>query len=201
MRHPATKTVFRQWQRLKIGSRPPDRRAINPADFGAHLADVFLLDRIDGDIRFRLAGSRVCGLFGEELRNLRFIRLFSHEAFDDAQDLLAAVIEDQTPVIAGISALFPDRVSADGELLLLPLGYAEGRTEDVRILGVLTTTGHRPAAQPACSALDILSIRIIGENDQISLVSGAEALELPPQIEHASIRRSRFRLYQGGLKT
>lgn len=199
MRHPATKTVYRQWQRLKGNSGAPDRRAINPADFGVHLADVFLLDRTNGETRFRLAGSRVCSLFGEELRNVAFTRLFTHAAHDDANDMLTAVIEDQTPVISGIAALFPDRLSADGEMLLLPLSFSDGAAGESRLLGVLTTSGHRPSAQPACTALEILSLRMLNDDDVPLLVAGSDAPQISVPPEHAAMRRARFRVYTGGL--
>ena len=196
MRHLATKDVFRHWRRLRGRRRAPDRRSLNPAALGAALPDVFLLECAEGIVRVRLAGTRVCALFGGELRGLAFESLFSHASAADLAEILAAVLTDQSPAIAGLSALFPDRVSAEAELLLLPLTNDHGDGAP-RILGVLTARGHRPSRHPPCAALEVIAFRILPDEDDAGAMPET-GTPLRRKADTAAQRRARFRIYQGG---
>ena len=172
MRYTATKDIYRHWLKLKGRRLAPDRQELNPADLGAHLGNIILLERIDGEVRFRIAGTRACVLFGQELRGHRFLDVFSHFSAEDAAEVLMAVEEDSLPVIIGVSAHFPDRFSIEGEIVLLPFTHDKGKTGETRILGAISTRGYRPAALPPCSELEILSFRVVAEQDSHRLQPG-----------------------------
>lgn len=199
MRHTATKAVFEQWQRLRGERRAPDRLSLNPAEFGTNLADIFLLEKSDGAVRFRIAGTRICGLFGEELRGMPFAALFSHDSSADIAEMVATALDDENAVIAGVSALFDDRTSIAGELLLLPLTHETGGHGEKRLLGVMTTRGHRPLAQSPCTAIDVISFRIVDVDDMPGSADSSDTRSGSRRTDPALLRRARFRVYEGGI--
>ena len=120
----------------EAGARRPTRSDIDPADIRHVLGDTFMLaaDFVD-DIRFRLAGTRVCALFAREIKGEAFNAQWSETSSEHIEDLLAAVINEKIGVVAGIIGRTEDGAEVELELLLLPLAHA-GQTR-VRALGVL----------------------------------------------------------------
>lgn len=196
MRHAATKNVFSYWLRLRGVRVAPERDAINPIDIGRHLADILLLEKSeDGQFRFRIAGSRICALFGQELRGEKMTATVIPHAEADLVDMLGIVTGDALPVIAGVSALTGDRNTLDGELLLLPLTH-NGRTDD-RLLGILTfNTDHR-LLSGTCFGLDILSFRVLGEQEP-RFFHPLEP-DLPMEARATAARRGHLTVLDGGL--
>ena len=69
MKHAASRELYAYWQE-KRGARPaPERTDIEPGAIRAVLADAFILalDRGAGH-PIRLAGTRMCALFGREIK-------------------------------------------------------------------------------------------------------------------------------------
>ena len=67
MKHASTRAVFDYWN-TRRGARPaPERADIDPVAIRHALGDTFMLAADFADeLRFRLAGTRVCALFGRE---------------------------------------------------------------------------------------------------------------------------------------
>ena len=79
MKHASTRARVRLLEPCSAANVPRRTRAeIDPAAIRHALGDIFMLaaDFVDG-IRFRLAGTRVCALFGRELKGERFNALWS----------------------------------------------------------------------------------------------------------------------------
>ena len=73
MKHAASRELYTYWQALR-GRRPaPQRAEIEPGAIRHVLSEAFIvaLDRGTG-YPFRLAGTRVCALFGRELKGESF---------------------------------------------------------------------------------------------------------------------------------
>lgn len=210
MRYKTTKDIYRIWLRLKGNRSAPDRQDLNPAELGPNLGDVILLENRDETVRFRIAGARVCALMGGELRGRPFLDVFSHFSAEDAAEVLTTVSDDALPVIAGVSAHFPERFSMEGELLLLPFTHARGTEGDTRILGALSTRSQRPQALALapCVELEILSFRVLAEGDTARLLPGdavaggalAGKSTRGRTGDAAALRRARFQLVEGGLR-
>ena len=196
MRHAATKHIFSYWRRLRGSELAPERARLNPADIGRYLTDMFLLEKDGtGDFRFRIAGSRICALFGMELRNHSFSGLALPQADADIGEMLAATTQDATPVIAGVSLILTDGMSVDAEMLLLPLLH-KGEM-DARILGSPTFRTHERLAQGASAALDVLSFRILNDADARFLHPTEPDLPFDARI---SGRRGHLTVLEGGLQ-
>src|SRR4029077_7860543 len=135
-KHASSRTVFDYWDK-KRGARPgPGRTDLDPTEIRHALSDTFMLAAdFTNQLRFRLAGTRVCALFGREIKGEIFAELWSEATRTSVEDLLTAVTRESAGVVAGVTARTEDANQTDLELLLLPLahvGYAR-----IRILGVL----------------------------------------------------------------
>ena len=77
MKQASSRELFGYWT-ARRGTRPaPERGEIEPSAIRRALGDVFILefDRHQSH-PFRLAGTRVCALFGRELKNEPFLSLW-----------------------------------------------------------------------------------------------------------------------------
>jgi hypothetical protein len=136
MKQASSRELFGYWT-ARRGTRPaPERGEIEPGAIRRALGDVFILefDRRAGH-PFRLAGTRVCALFGRELKNEPFVSLFDEETRTQVAQLLAVVADEISGVVAGVSARTGEGWSQDLELVLLPL--AQRRDTHARMIGAL----------------------------------------------------------------
>jgi hypothetical protein len=202
MRQDATRRLYGYWQRLRAGRIAPEREEIEPADISGLLRDMFILGRDPTAVeshawRFRLAGTRVSALAGQELKGRLYADLWDREGASDGERLAAGVANDAFPVVAGVSGLLESGEGADLELLLLPLRH-EGRL-GVRVMGGLFPTRHL-AARPTArvDTLRLVSARTLlpvpeGERDLPGIRAPVPDHLPPPE------RRAAFRLIEGGL--
>ncbi len=159
MKHASTRAIFDYWNRKRGRRAAPDRSDIDPADIRHVLGDTFMLaaDFVD-DIRFRLAGTRVCALFTREIKGEAFNAQWSESSREHIDELLTAVINEKVGAVAGIVGRTEDGGDVELELLLLPLAHAgQGR---VRALGVLAplTPPYWLGKQPVV-ALELKTLR------------------------------------------
>ena len=136
MKHASSRELFAYWT-ARRGSRPaPERSEIEPAAIRRALGDVFILafDRAAGH-PFRLAGTRVCALFGRELRGQSFLGLWDADSRAALADLMSTVGDDTAGAVASVSARTAEGWAQGLELLVLPLRQ-RGETQ-ARMIGVL----------------------------------------------------------------
>jgi hypothetical protein len=136
MKHAASRELYAYWQDRR-GKRPaPERAEIEPGAIRHVLSDAFIL-ALDGraGYPFRLAGTRVCALFGRELKGEPFIGLWAAASQPTIADLLAILDQERVGTVAGVSAQNADGEPIDLELLLLPLGAS--RPSLARTIGIL----------------------------------------------------------------
>lgn len=136
MKHAASRELYAYWEDRR-GERPaPERADIEPGAIRAALSDTFILE-LDGanGHSFRLAGTRVCALFGRELKGESFIDLWTLGSRGPMTDLLAISTDESVGTVAGVTARNAAGDTVDLELLLLPLGMRRPRL--ARTIGVL----------------------------------------------------------------
>jgi hypothetical protein len=85
MKLATTLELFAYWNRARAGKLAPDRADIDPGAIRRALGDTFILafERPNGH-RFRLAGTRVCALFGQELKGQSFLTLWGQRPSSSA---------------------------------------------------------------------------------------------------------------------
>jgi hypothetical protein len=121
MKHPSSQAFFAYWDRKRGDARAPDRSEIEPASLRELLGDIFVLsyDAACG-YPFRVAGTRVCALFGRDMKDQRFAALFDRTSRSEIAEIVASVGDEMLPAIAGLTAMTPRGVKTHLELLLLP---------------------------------------------------------------------------------
>ena len=140
MKHASSQELFAHWRDRRGARIAPERAEIDPGAIRKALGDAFLLGLdAETDPAFRLAGTRVCALFGRELKAEIFIELWQEENRAAVRDLLAIVAEEMIGVVAGATGRTREGLRADLELLLLPLRHC-GRGGR-RVIGALAPLG------------------------------------------------------------
>lgn len=188
MKHAASRELYAYWEK-QCGKRPaPERSEIEPGAIRQVLSDTFIL-ALDGGAGhpFRLAGTRVCALFGRELKGEPFIGLWAAVSQPVLRDLIAILNDERVGTVAGVTAQSADGEPIELEFLLLPL--AAGRPGLARAIGVLA-----PLQIPEWLGASPIGALTLGGRRHV----GAEIENrLLPQFMAPRSRR-RLTVYQGG---
>lgn len=163
MKNNATRDLHIYWSALRGRRSAPERTDIDPGSIRALLSDVFLLDldANEGAI-FRLAGTRLCTLFGREIKDEAFSTLFEQRGRHEIERLIAGVAQDEKPLIAGIVAHGEAEEAIVCELLLLPLRHQGQRAK--RMLGMLVASEAMPLFMKPIKHLSMLTLKVIDED-------------------------------------
>ena len=129
------------WEALRGDDPVPRRAQVDPRGIERALGIAFLAERVAPEVaRFRVAGMRVNGLMGMEVRGMPLSALFEPEARDPFAQALRQVFD--SPAIAELSlrgAPGLGQPRLDGRMLLLPLRADDGTVS--RVLGGLAMSG------------------------------------------------------------
>jgi hypothetical protein len=192
MKHKSTQAVFAYWNE-KRGQRPaPERADIDPMVIRHALGDAIMLS-VDfvNQLRFRLAGTRVCALFGREIKGERFASLWTEHSRQPVADLVAILADETIGAVAGLTGRSADGDEVDLELLLLPLAHSgHARTRALGVLAPLVPPywlGEKPVTE-----LQLGTVRHVG--------AGIEHYSIPDLLgapEGGRLRHG-FVVYSGG---
>lgn len=190
MKTTSTTLIFQYWDQLRGSRAAPERGEIEPGAVRQALLDTFILENSASGLTFRLAGTRLCALFGGELKERPFSSLWPDAATRvELSRMTDAVMDDSAGAITGLTVMTERGGIGDFELLVLPLRH-RGKTHQ-RLMGALSPVfvpewlGHARIA-----SIEIRSMRIIWPS----------GLRQRDTVPHASAeeRRSRFALLPGG---
>jgi hypothetical protein len=195
MKHASTRALFDYWNERRQNRPAPERADIDPGAIRHALGDTFMLatDFVD-QLRFRLAGTRVCALFCREIKGEAFDSLWSEKSRQATEDLLAIVNDESVGAVAGLTGHTADGTQIDLEILLLPLAHI-GHAR-VRALGVLAPLvppywlGEKPVVE-----LELGTLRHIG-----SELRTVASPRFGPANEDVRLRHG-FVVYSGGRET
>ncbi len=138
MKHPTNRDLFAYWNRQRGENLAPPRNDIEPSAIRKLLGDTFVLSAGAGGIyTFRLAGTRLCAMFGRELKSETFASLWDKPWQTSMRELIHVVMDEKAGVVACASgtAAKDTMLPLKLELLLLPL--ANEAREDARLIGAL----------------------------------------------------------------
>lgn len=181
MKHPSSREFFAYWDEKRGDARAPDRCDIEPSALRDLLADIFVLayDAAAG-YPFRVAGTRVCALFGRDLKDASFSALFHNDARREIEEIVAVVAEETLPAIGGLSAT-SQAGTAHLELLLLP--FSTRAHTPISLTGLLAPLETDPGV---LSDLALTSWRYLHQPEKI----------LPRVVRKLAIARG-FIVYEG----
>ncbi len=105
MKHAASRELYAYWEERRGRRSAPERSEIEPGAIRQILSDSFIL-ALDARAShpFRLAGTRVCALFGRELKSQSFIGLWGAASQPTITDLLAVLDHEHIGTVAGVTA-------------------------------------------------------------------------------------------------
>ena len=200
MKNPANRDLFDYWNQCRGRRLAPERGDIEPNAIRHVLGDSFFLTKdFASTFPFRLAGTRLCALFGRELKSESFFNLWAQTDQKTVRKLMAAVVDDKVGVVAHATGRTTDGAPlvVNLELLLLPL--LQRGPLDPRVLGALV-----PMPVPfwfgarVVGLLELGMLRHIGPAiDQFPaprLVAGGQGGEIRPVGQN----RGKLVLYEGG---
>jgi hypothetical protein len=137
-----TIALFQYWNRLRDGRPAPRRTEVEPADIKTLLADTFILEKdTRGEAVFRLAGTRLCAIYGRELKGFSFPSLWREKDQRLVARLIHGVFRQQSVVLITYEGFSRAGRSIRFELLALPL---DGGAEHPRCLGSSSRSGSGP---------------------------------------------------------
>jgi hypothetical protein len=176
LKHPYSHQLFAYWNERR-GERPaPERSDIDPGAMRRILGDSFVLSsQADQIPTFRVAGTRLCALFGQELRGEPFTTIWDGDSAVQIRDLTTIIADEGVGIVAGASAHAAHDLQCHFEMVLLPLAHRGqlGR----RMLGSIATL-ERPywlGVWPA-APLSLGVIQFIGADTTPESLVKADAL-------------------------
>jgi len=182
MKHPSSREFFAYWDGRRGTARAPDRSDIEPSAVRDLLGDIFVLSYdADAGHPFRVAGTRVCALFGRDVKDQSFSELFKADSRREIEDIVSIVAEETLPVVAGLTATSQHGPVAHLELLLLPFN-ARAHTP-ISLTGLLAPFEQ---SRGVLSDLALTSWRYLHQPEKI----------LPRAIRKLAIARG-FMVYEG----
>jgi hypothetical protein len=190
MKHAASRDLYAYWEERRGKRLAPERAEIEPGAIRQVLSDAFIL-ALGGRAGhpFRLAGTRVCALFGRELKGERFIGLWAAASQPIVSDLLAILEDERVGTVAGVSAYNGAGEPVELELLLLPLSAT--RPSLARAIGVLA-----PLKTPQWLGASPIGALTLGSRRHVGAL--VETQHLPRFLAAGS--RSRLIVHEGGRR-
>ncbi|WP_173931541.1 PAS domain-containing protein [Chelativorans sp. Marseille-P2723] len=127
--------LFHYWNRLRGSRLAPRRTEIEPADIKTLLADTFILEQDGrGEAVFRLAGTRLCATYGQELKGFAFSSLWAEKDQPTIRRLTRHLMREKAVIVVVFEG-FSSQGRLNGfELLMLPL---QDSKEGARALGTV----------------------------------------------------------------
>ncbi len=188
MKHAATQALYGYWDRIRGDRLAPDRAEIDPTAIRGVLADTFMLEVDEaGRFPFRLAGTRVCALFGRDLKDASFADLWNGP---QGATLARTVCDEAQGAVAGVIGAHAGGEEIELELLLLPLRH-RGKTH-ARVLGCIS-----PAALGGWFGLvpvDTLTLRSF----RVIRGRAPATAPTPPAASIIAQRRGHLTVFEGG---
>lgn len=160
MQHATTRSLFNYWNDVRGGRMAPRRLEIEPARISAFLSETMILER-EGEhsLRFRLAGTRICEVFGREMRGLSFIDLWPEADRLEITKDMASCLQGAAVELRFEGSTARD-MSCPFEAVILPLMHT-GENVD-RYLGAIVPTtapywlGSEPITTLSLQACEII---------------------------------------------
>jgi hypothetical protein len=189
-----TRLLFAHWDRLRGERAAPARADIDPAHLRGFLADVFMLDANPWqEGRIRLAGTRICAIFGHELKGQRLPDLWLERERGEVSRLVGAVTGGLHGLVASVSGQTAQGREFDAELLILPVRPSVGA--QCGAIGSFASAVLPAWLGTDCvSALTTKTIRMIERNARPEIAFG----KLSPPPEQRRVGREHLVVLPGG---
>jgi hypothetical protein len=190
MKHPSNRELFDYWNKRRGQRQVPTRADIEPSGIRNILGDTFVLEAGNNQShRFRIAGTRLCALFGRELKAESFVMLWQRPWQMAIRELIAVSIEEKVGIVASATAATSDDTLAPVHLEMLLLPLASQSRGEAHVMGTLS-----PMETPYWLGAKAVSPLTLGVFRHI----GAAAIEAPHFRAAGGRLRHGLAVYDGG---
>lgn len=196
--------LHKYWKELFDHSGTPERSQIEPMAIRDILGDTFILNLEEaGKVNYRLAGTRLCAIFGNELKGQDFCAPWRVEGQETITDIVNSAARDNSIAVFGSTAVSKCGRKLSIETLILPLLH-NGQKEK-RMLGV-TTPISRPywLGMDPIESLNLSSLRIIEPkfesnhvNSRFSVLKNSNSAHIPSTSISKKVKH--LTVLEGGL--
>jgi hypothetical protein len=204
MKQKTSQTLYGYWNEVRGTRIAPQRFDIEPTRIAAILAETFILESAPGKRqKFRIAGSRLCELFGRELRGGELAHLFEDDDRVIVERLMACAEDQAAVVLISFEGAAQGGRTARFEMLLLPLLHGETRVN--RFLGCISPTpGEGWTGDDVCDGQRLIAHEVIWPDGRPYAINSKMNRQSPfaPEPRGArivSVDRRRFKVFDGGL--
>lgn len=123
LKHPGSRQLFEYWSDLRAGRTAPYKAEVTAQGIGRTLAsNTFILENLgDGNLRFRLAGTRLYEIFGLEVRGMSALSIMNDSSRVRFRTLIADAMASARVGVCRLAAITPDGQSIMLELIFAPL--------------------------------------------------------------------------------
>lgn len=137
MKQRTLQILYDYWDGLRAGRMAPLRLEIDPSRIGAILPEIFLLERTDAATYcYRLAGTRLCEMFGTELRGTNILDGWNATDRAVLARSLRVTCEQGAATLATIEASADSVRRIELEAILLPLMHTDNMGG--RVIGAMS---------------------------------------------------------------
>lgn len=152
VKDPIADEILNHWESLRHGRLVPKRSDLDPRALKRSLQYTFILEQHPtGDLRFRLAGSKVCDCMGMEVRGMPAHAVI---ALQDRERYQAAINRMQK-----VPEILDMQLTKSARLILLPL--TDETNVISRVLGCLIANPDQPMFPTRMGILSISAKRIV----------------------------------------
>jgi hypothetical protein len=195
--HPGSRRLFAHWESLRAERAYPNREEFTFEPVKDLMPDMVVLERdaARGGYRFRLAGSRVCALFGKNLTSSD--ALAGWDAFEASilSNHFELALENFQPVLMRMRLLTDIGLTLATELIAMPIRARESNR--VQLIGGLFSfrdTGE--LAHKSIRARELASARAIWTEHGGGMLGHWLNVTSPPPTKRPS--RPLLRVLEGG---
>ena len=160
MQDPTIVGLLSYWESLRAGRIAPMRSELDPREITGVLEHTFVLEYNDPlDVRFRLAGMKLCEMMGMELRGMPARALIDLGHRDELSRIIEDIVNNPKIVELQLQSNAESGV-VTARMLMLPMQDQHGNI--ARILGCLTTDRPNMMQPQRFEITEVKTTRIVG---------------------------------------
>lgn len=182
MQNGTIERLFAYWDKARGEKTYALRSAINPSQVKSDLPWIFMLEKTDGGLRFRLAGTRLCAFYRHELRDTGFNDLWDQSSSATAENAALRALSSIEPVSMECDFQIEADTVYKARMILLPLS-SNGERPD-RLLGALDLGASANSIRfQAFTKLRLTSTQAPAYPEKSQAVAPASAISHPSQLD------------------
>jgi hypothetical protein len=160
--HPGSRELFRYWESLRGERAAPERCELDLFAIRTHLPSLFIMERDSNRqaYKWRLAGTRICNLWREELTGKDVFGQWQAYERDLALRLLDGVVGSMQPCVMRYRLQTTFNTSIPVEMLCMPMRSYDGSA--IHVLGsIMAFSDTHVSGHERIARIELLSARAI----------------------------------------